>query len=102
MTEDERKIRNYVADGLTWHDAIAKRRREVPNAKLDLRSARFANLDLTRVQLGGADLRDADLQNTRLYAASFKYADLRGADFRGAVGFDKASFDGANTQGMLC
>jgi uncharacterized protein YjbI with pentapeptide repeats len=59
----------------------------------------ISNLDLSDIDLSGADLRDANFEGVNITDADLQRADLRGANFIGAnlkgTLFDHAKLDGA-------
>lgn len=61
--------------------------------------------DLSRVNLGWADLRDANLRDAKLIDADLSHADLRGADLRGAdlrgCVLDHAELSGVRVEAVL-
>ncbi len=64
----------------------------------NLEGARFRDAHLTDVNLRGANLRSADITNADVTGASFEESDLRRAHVKGVVGFEKASWIGADIQ----
>ena len=69
-----------------------------------LRGVSLRGLDLGRMDLSGADLREVDLRGARLRWCDLSGADLREADLRGAdlayANLTDSDLRGATTQGM--
>ena len=58
----------------------------------NLRGTRFGRTDLSYANLRDADLRDATFQGSKLNRADFFNADLKGADLSGAISIAGAEF----------
>lgn len=91
-----------VALSLIWLLAVGLRQpmgRLTVTVKYQLGQRDFREIDLSRVNLAGANLREADLSSATLSAANLAGADLSRAIMNGA-NLQGAHLNGANLQGV--